>query len=116
MGKSPEKKCADCGKAVHVRKRECSCGFVFPYKERKKKVVEDYNPQDIDYIYDNLKIVPPRTRNAKCGTCRTKMKGGMLGWHSSFTDGDKYWWCDKCLKDFKDEKYYSLYDKGVQNS
>ena len=65
MGKSPEKKCADCGKAVHVRKRECSCGFVFPYKKRKKKVVEDHNPQDIDYIYDNLKIVPPRTRNAK---------------------------------------------------
>ena len=57
MCKSPEKKCADCGKTVHVRKRECSCGFVFPYKERKKKVEEDYSPQDIDYVYDSQEEV-----------------------------------------------------------
>jgi len=115
MGKAPEKKCNDCGMSVHVRKRECSCGFVFPYKERKV-VQEDYDPHDIEYTHNNWKKVPPRSRGLTCGTCRKKLKGGMLGWHSAYTDGDKYWWCENCFKDFKDDKYYSLCDKDVQKN
>jgi|TARA_Y100000817_G_scaffold121373_1_gene95114 hypothetical protein len=102
----PEKACPDCGQKQHVRVRECVCGFVFPRKE--KKVKKDVDPHDVDYVFNGWKRVPARTRLAKCGTCSKKMKGGMVAWHSSFTDGDKYWWCESCLKDFKDETFYRL--------
>lgn len=92
----PEKSCPDCGTKVHVRKRECVCGFVFPRKEKRKKKNKDIPQSEVEYVYNGWKKVPARTRLAKCGLCPTKMKGGMLGWHSSFTDGEKYWWCEKC--------------------
>ena len=102
----PEKACPDCGQKPHVRVRECVCGFVFPRKT--KKVKQEINPHDVEYVFNDWKRVPARTRLAKCGTCTKKMKGGMVAWHSSYTDGEKYWWCESCLKDFKDETFYKL--------
>ena len=109
----PNKICPDCTKSVHVRVRQCECGFVFPKKE-KKKSRREINPADVQYTFNGWKKVPARTRKAKCGTCSRKMKGGMLGWHSSYDDGEKYWWCDNCLKDFKDEEYNKLSKKCGQ--
>ena len=102
----PEKACPDCGQKQHVRVRECVCGFVFPRKV--KKVKKEVDLQDVDYTFNNWKKVPPRTRLTTCGTCRRKIKGGMIAWHASYTDGDKFWWCENCLKDFKDETFYKL--------
>ena len=92
----PEKQCPDCGDKVHVRKRECACGFVFPIKAKKSKSRET-NP-DAEYTFNGWKKVPARSRGLKCGLCSTKMKGGMIGWHSAFDDGEKYWWCERCYK------------------
>ena len=105
----PEKLCPDCGNKVHVRVRTCACGFAFPIKQSKKrKVKNDIAQQDVEFVFDGWKRVPPRTRLAKCGTCTKKIKGGMVAWHSSYTDGEKYWWCESCLKDFKDETFNRL--------
>ena len=93
----PEKVCPDCGVSVHVRKRECLCGFVFPRKKKvsKKKKALDKDAE-VDYKFNGWKKVPPNSRMLSCGLCRRKMKGGMLGWHSAYTDGEKFWWCEKC--------------------
>ena len=107
----PEKTCPDCQARVHVRKRVCPCGFVFP-KAKKKAQRAAVEPQDAEYTFNGWKRVPARTRLAKCGTCTRKMKGGMIGWHSAYNDGDKYWWCEVCLKDFKDETFYKLTDES----
>ena len=106
----PEKKCGDCGLSVHVRRRECDCGYVFPMAKKSKRKARDtqVDPNTVDYVFDGWKKVPARTRLQKCGTCSKKMKGGMIAWHSSYTDGEKYWWCESCLKDFKDETFYKL--------
>ena len=96
----PEKLCPDCGLSLHVRKRECSCGFVFPFKKKKTKREKSLVEQiEVDYKFNGWKKVPPRSRMLTCGLCRRKMKGGMRGWHSSYTDGDKFWWCEKCYED-----------------
>ena len=112
----PDKVCPDCGLSLHVRKRECSCGFVFPFKKKKttkkKKALDKH--AEVDYKFNGWKKVPPNSRMLSCGLCRRKMKGGMLGWHSAYTDGEKFWWCEKCygedqyitcFKDFKDETF-----------
>tara|TARA_R100000664_G_scaffold16600_2_gene25383 strand:+ start:13522 stop:13908 length:387 start_codon:yes stop_codon:yes gene_type:complete len=90
----PEKKCPDCNKSQHVRVRECACGYIFPRKTKKSN--KELSQHDVDYVFNGWKVVPARTRNAKCGLCSKKMKGGMNSWHSSYTDGEKYWWCEKC--------------------
>ena len=90
----PNKICPDCSSSIHVRVRKCSCGFVFPIKSKKKKEVEP--SRDAQYVFNGWKKVPPRTRKAKCGLCAKKLKGGDMAWLSSFDDGEKYWWCEKC--------------------
>ena len=82
----PEKKCPDCNKSQHVRVRECACGYIFPRKTKKSN--KELSQHDVDYVFNGWKVVPARTRNAKCGLCSKKMKGGMNSWHSSYTDGE----------------------------
>jgi len=101
MGKAPEKTCPECKTALHVRKRSCTCGYEFPKKEKKAKRGEDTNQEQIEVqlLFEGWKVVPPRARMISCGMCRIKMKGGTKGWHESFDDGDKYWWCERCITD-----------------
>ena len=102
MGKAPEKKCPECKTALHVRKRSCSCGYEFPKKAKVAKSEREQNIREIEeteVLFDGWKTVPPRSRNLTCGMCRIKMKGGMKGWHTSYNDGDKYWWCERCMTD-----------------
>jgi|TARA_R110002110_G_scaffold108830_4_gene271613 hypothetical protein len=93
----PEKECPDCVSKVHVRVRECSCGYVFPVKQKKKKTKKDNENKDPEYTFNGWKKIPARSRMLTCGTCRRKMKGGDLGWHCAYDDGEKYWWCEKCM-------------------
>lgn len=100
MGKAPEKKCPECGIALHVRKRACPCGYEFPKKEkvvRSKRGENTREAEETEVLFEGWKKVPPRSRKLTCGLCRKKMKGGGLGWHASYDDGDKYWWCEKCM-------------------
>ena len=100
MGKAPEKSCPKCKKTLHVRKRECACGHKFPKKKKKeKREPVSIDPLEVEVLFDGWKKVPPRSRKLTCGMCRRKMKGGMLGWHTSYNDGDKYWWCERCMTD-----------------
>ena len=106
MGKAPEKNCPKCKKTLHVRKRACPCGYEFPKAKKKRaakpKTIEQ---EEVRTLFEGWKKVPPRSRKLTCGLCRRKMKGGMLGWHCSYNDGEKYWWCDRCIKE--DEDYVS---------
>lgn len=98
MGKSPEKKCPKCKVILHVRKKECICGHKFP-KSKKKKAIKPsiIEQEDVETLFEGWKKVPARSQKLTCGLCRKKMKGGMNGWHHSFSDGDKYWWCELCM-------------------
>ena len=51
----PEKQCPECGNKVHVRKRECACGFVFPIKAKKSKSREA-NPDADERWNDRLAL------------------------------------------------------------
>tara|TARA_R110002020_G_scaffold3005_4_gene13878 strand:+ start:1439 stop:1756 length:318 start_codon:yes stop_codon:yes gene_type:complete len=95
----PEKECPDCSAKVHVRVRTCACGFVFPVKAKKskRKNRQEEATRDAEYIFNGWKRVRARTRNAKCGICPKKLKGGDMAWHSFYDDGEKYFWCEKCM-------------------
>jgi hypothetical protein len=100
MGKSPEKNCPKCKTSLHVRKRECPCGHEFPKTRKKRKHKKgDKEVAEVTVLFEGWKTVPPRSRKLTCGLCRKKMTSGMLGWLSSFSDGEKYWWCERCIKD-----------------
>jgi len=102
MGKAPEKKCPECKTTLHVRKGACPCGYEFPKKKKVRKSKREkgiIGVEEVEVIYEGWKKVPPRSRNLTCGLCRKKMKGGMEGWHTSYNDGEKYWWCVKCITD-----------------
>ena len=102
MGKAPEKTCPECKTALHVRKRACPCGYEFPKKKKAAKSEREESireVEEVEVVFDGWKTVPPRSRKLTCGMCRTKMKGGMKGWHTSYNDGDKYWWCVRCMTD-----------------
>jgi DNA-directed RNA polymerase subunit M/transcription elongation factor TFIIS len=105
MGKAPEKNCPECKTALHVRKIECTCGYEFPKKKNKKKAKKSKREENIsdleevEMVFEGWKKVPPRSRNITCGLCRKKMKGGDLGWHHAYDDGDKFWWCKRCETD-----------------
>ena len=102
MGKAPEKKCPECKTSLHVRKRACPCGYEFPKKEKPVESEREENIleiEEVERIFEGWKRVPPRSRNITCGLCRIKMKGGDLGWHHAYSDGDKYWWCERCETD-----------------
>ena len=53
----PEKKCGDCGLSVHVRRRECDCGYVFPMAKKSKRKARDtqVDPNTVDYVFDGWK-------------------------------------------------------------
>ena len=102
MGKAPTKTCPNCKGDVHVRKRECTWGYEFPKKEKKEKVESSPSREEqleVELTFQGWKRVPPRSRNITCGLCREKMRGGDLGWHHAYSDGDKYWWCKRCETD-----------------
>ena len=95
----PVKECPDCSCKVHVRQRQCSCGYVFPVKAKKskRKNKAEEASREAEYIINGWKKVRARTRNAKCGICPKKLKGGDMAWHSFYDDGEKYFWCEKCM-------------------
>lgn len=100
--KAPRKKCSMCGTSVAIRKTVCPCGFEFPKKAKTTKQSE-LGTEKVDCLFDGWTTVPPRSRKLTCGMCRKKMKGGMKGWLSAFTDGEEYWWCETCLEDREPE-------------
>lgn len=65
----------------------------------KSKTETIQEPEEIEMTFEGWKIVPPRSRKLTCGMCRIKMKGGMKGWHHAYSDGDSYWWCERCMTD-----------------
>lgn len=66
-------------------------------RHRMKSKSDD--PQEVESTFEGWKIVPVRSRKLTCGICRTKMKSGMKGWHHAYSDGDSYWWCERCMTD-----------------
>lgn len=96
--KAPHKKCSVCGTSVAIRKTVCPCGFEFPKKAKPTKQAGP-GTEEVEVTFDGWKIVPARSRKQTCGMCRTKMKGGMKGWHTAYSDGDSYWWCERCETD-----------------
>jgi len=61
-------------------------------KSRTKKRGDEEEMDDVDY-----RTVPKTSTFPTCGTCRTKLKPGEKHWYY-IADGDRYWWCTKCMK------------------
>ena len=96
--KAPQKRCPVCETFISIRKKACPCGFEFPKKEKPTKQAGP-GTEEVEVTFNGWKTVPDRSRKLTCGLCRTKMKGGMRGWHTAYSDGDSSWWCERCETD-----------------